>query len=56
MKYIKQRIDNSDEKLILEPEDWSGEEWATILQLFGMKEAERIVISDYTFEAYGEEK
>lgn len=42
-----------DEPLILEPDDWSVEEWKTIEKLFGMEEAERIVVSDYTLETYG---
>ena len=44
---------NNNEKLILEPEDWTKEEWDTILKLFGMKSAERIVVSEYVFEAFG---
>lgn len=39
--------------LVLEPEDWTDDEWKTILKLFGMVEAERIVVRDYTLEAYG---
>lgn len=50
MKYICEQI---EEMLILEPEDYPGDEWATILKIFGMEEAERIVISNYKFEAYG---
>jgi hypothetical protein len=49
-KYLKVSI---NEPLILEPEDHTEEEWATILKIFGMKEADRIVLSDYTMEAYG---
>jgi hypothetical protein len=41
------------EPLILEPEDWSEAEWATILKLFGMEEADRIKVSDYVLETYG---
>lgn len=44
------------EKLILEPADYSREEWATILKVFGMEYAERIVISNYMFEAIGKLK
>lgn len=44
------------EPLILEPEDYPGEAWSTILKIFGMEEADKIVISDYKFEAYGKEK
>ena len=49
-KYIKMSI---NEPLILEPEDHTEEEWSTICKIFGMKEADRIVLSDYTMEAYG---
>lgn len=50
MEYICRQ---EKESLILEPEDYPGDEWSTILKVFGMEEAERIVISDYKFEAYG---
>lgn len=50
MEYICRQ---EKEPLILEPEDYPGDEWSTILKVFGMEEAERIVISDYKFEAYG---
>lgn len=53
MDYINKQ---SVEPLIFEQEDWTSEEWATILKIFSMKEAERIVISGYRFEAYGTEK
>lgn len=42
-----------DEPLILEPDDWSIQEWKTIEKIFGMEEAERIVVSDYMLETYG---
>lgn len=44
------------EKLILEPGDYSEEEWRTILKVFGMEYADHIVISDYMFEALGKLK
>lgn len=47
---------HAKEPLILEPEDWSEAEWATILKLFGMEEAERIKVSDYVLETYGIKK
>ena len=50
MEYI---CEKAKERLVLEPEDYPGDEWTTILKIFGMEEAERIVISDYKFEAYG---
>lgn len=54
MKFI--RTKTISEPLILEPEDWSEAEWAVILNLFGMEEAERIVIRDYVLEAFGNVK
>lgn len=48
-RYIK---DNPYEPLILEPEDWTEDEWNTILKIFNMKLASRIKI-DYKFEAWG---
>ena len=53
MEYMKTHV---NELLVLEPEDYPGKEWDTILKIFGMEDAERIVISDYTFEAYGTSK
>lgn len=44
------------EPLILEPEDWTADEWSVLLKLFGMKEAERIVVSEYVLETYGIKK
>lgn len=49
-KYLKIEV---TEPLILEPEDWDEEDWEVILDLFGMETAERIVINNYTLEAFG---
>lgn len=54
MDYISKEPAN--EPLILEPEDWTDDEWETLCKLFGMKKAERIKVSDYVLEAWGEEK
>lgn len=53
MKYEKRAM---SEPLILEPEDWTESEWETICRIFGMKTADRIVVSDFTLETYGERK
>ena len=53
MEYI---FEKPKEMLILEPIDWSAKEWAMIEKIFGMEKAERIVISDYKFEAFGKKK
>lgn len=48
-KYIKEQ---PIEKLILEPEDHTEEEWKFLQKKFGVENATRIVISNYTLEAY----
>ena len=53
MYYFKYKEEYEDCFLVLEPVDWTEDEWKTILKLFGMIEAERIVVRDYTLEAYG---
>ena len=50
MEYIEIK---EKEPLILVPEDWTEDEWATILKLFGLKYGVRVVISDYTLKAFG---
>jgi hypothetical protein len=44
------------DQLILEPEDWTEEQYAAFLKIFGLDEAERIVITDYKIEAYATPK
>lgn len=43
-------------QLILEPEDWTEEQWATFLELFDLIEAERIVLSEFKVDIYGTPK
>lgn len=52
MYYWKTKA-HGDDFLVLEPCDWTAEEWKTILKLFGCVEAERIVVRNYTLEVYG---
>lgn len=40
-------------QIILEPEDWTEEQWATFLEVFGLIEADRIVLSDCGIEVFG---
>lgn len=54
--YLKELCTKPWEQLILEPEDWTEAEWGTICKVFGMERAERIVVSNYVFEAYGAKK
>ncbi len=46
----------SGNQIILEPEDWTKEQWATFLELFDLVEADRIVLSDFTVDIYGTPK
>lgn len=41
------------EPLILDHEDWNKDEWKTILNLFGMQEADRIKVTIRNIEAFG---
>lgn len=41
------------EPLILEPEDWSENEWKVLLKLFGLQEADRIKVSIKSIESFG---
>lgn len=57
MKYFgKQFVTNGDDFLVLEPEDWTAEQYKAFLAIFGLTEAERIVINEYKLEVYGTEK
>jgi hypothetical protein len=52
----KQFVTSGDNFLVLEPEDWTPEQYQAFLDIFGLKEAERIVINEYKLEVYGTEK
>ena len=41
------------EPLILERDDFAEDEWFLVCHIFGMYKADRIVIKDYKFEAWG---
>lgn len=43
-------------QLILEPEDWTEDQWAAFLELFDLVEADRIVLADFMVEVYGTPK
>lgn len=51
MEYIRQK---TNEPLIIDREDWTSAEWETLLTLFGLRDADRIAISNYKFEVWGE--
>ena len=52
----KQFVTDGDDFLVLEPEDWTKEQFQAFLDIFGLKEAERIVINEYKLEVFGSEK
>lgn len=54
--FEKHFITNGDNFIVLEPEDWGKEQWQAFIDIFGLKEAERIKITEYKVEAYGTEK
>lgn len=43
------------EQLILEQSDYSEYVWKALLDIFGLTEAEKIVVSEYKLEARGEQ-
>lgn len=57
MQYFTEHfVTNGDDFLVLEPEDWTEEQWQAFLAIFGLKEAERIVINEYKMECFGSKK
>ncbi len=56
MKYMrKDFVTNGDDFIVLEPDDWTEEEYGAFLKIFGLKEAERIVINEYKLEVMASE-
>jgi len=54
MSYKKEKL---KEPLVLEPEDWSKEEWETIRKIFTPgRQAERIVVTVETLEHFSEDR
>lgn len=51
MSYLKEKL---KEQLVLEPEDWSNEEWKTICKLFNKNNVlcERIIVRVDTLESF----
>ena len=43
-------------EIILEPEDWTRDQWKTFLEVFELEAAERIVLSDFLVEVQGTPK
>lgn len=59
MQYMSMHFKNEDyhgEQIILEPEDWTEEQYKAFMDIFGLEEAERIVINEFKIEAYATPK
>lgn len=47
-KILNRNTVDGDNPLILEPDNFTYEEWETIVKAFGMAHAEQIIIEDFT--------
>ena len=58
MKHLKHFVadDYFDYNLILERKDWSTDVWKAFLDIFELKEAEKIEVREYKITAYSNEK
>lgn len=54
--FSKHFVTDGVDFLVIEPEDWTTEQYQAILDIFGLDDAERIVITEYKIGAYGREK
>lgn len=54
--FTKNFVTNGDDFIVLEPEDWTEEQFKAFLDIFGLKEAERIRINEFKLEVYGSDK
>ena len=53
MHYISKHFTTDGaNQLVLNYEDWTGEQFDAFKQIFGLDDVERIVISEYKLEAY----
>lgn len=52
MKTIsKHFVSDEASQLVLEPKDWTKEQFQAFLDIFGLSEAQKIVVSEYKIEA-----
>ena len=47
----KHFVSDEASQLVLEPNDWTKEQFQAFLDIFGLSEAKRIVVSEYKIEA-----
>ena len=57
MEVIETFYDQPWERVILDRDEWADSEWEMILKIFNSKEADRIIIREYSIELHeGKEK
>ena len=53
MNCRSKHVVNDDSPIILDPKDWTEEQYQAFLDIFCFREAERIVLTEYKLDAYG---
>lgn len=48
----KHFVSDETSQLVLEPKDWTNEQYQAFLDIFGFREAERIVLTEFKVDAY----
>lgn len=52
MNVIETIYDLPSERIVLGKDDWDNNDWEFILNLFGVKNVDRIVVCDYRTEVF----
>ena len=52
IEMIETIYDEPSDRRILDRDDWTDSEWKTILEIFGIEEADRIVVRKYSVEKH----
>lgn len=57
MEYLsKHYVGDGANQLVLDPEDWTPEQFDAFMKIFGLTEATKIIINEYRIETYAESK
>lgn len=57
MEYMsKHFLTDGYDELVLRRSEWTPEQWQAFLDIFGLRDAERIKVSEYKLEAFGGEE
>lgn len=55
MKYLSKHFTSDGiNQIVLEPEDWTKEQFEAFMKIFGLTNVKRIVVSEYRIESYAE--